>query len=242
MTDQPEARSDTSKGKPGPLEQPPDALKMADLSKPSADPEAPTSSAQPSDAQPSATNPQPGAAEEPSNTDSTPPRLAGSTSDKGKGPEEGPAPPTKNDEPKDTAIGEASDEVSKAGPSASKGEGLPVCVITLLVPSGKKHPYKIDEKYLAKRNVNIPGTTASGHKDPLSISAYTLKELILREWREDWEPPPPSPTSIRLIHFGHLLEDKKSLTGEFGFFRDSQNLAFVPYANASVRIQIQHRQ
>ena len=122
-------------------------------------------------------------------------------------------PPAKNDDKQDTAIGEASDDVGKAGSSVPRGEGPPVCVITLLVPSGKKHPYKIDEKYLAKRNVNIPGTTASGHKDPFSISAYTLKELILREWRDDWEPAPPSPTSIRLIHFGHLLEDKKSLTG-----------------------------
>lgn len=227
MTDQPEAKTDSPKGKSTRLEQPEGAVKMADLSKPSGDAEAPSSNPQASDAQPSTSNAQPGAEEEPSNnTDSTPPRLAGSTSDKGKGPEEGPAPPAKNDDQQqDTAIGEASDEVSKAGPSAAKDEGLPVCVITLLVPSGKKHPYKLDEKYLTKRNVNIPGTTASGHKDPLSISAYTLKELILREWRDDWEPPPPSPTSIRLIHFGHLLEDKKSLTGELGLaFRPSSPL------------------
>lgn len=221
MTDQPEAKSDSSQGKPTRLEQPADALKMADLSKPSEDAEAPTSNPQPSDPQPSSSNLQPGAEEVPSNTDSTPPRLAGSTSDKGKGPEEGPAPPAKNDDQQDTAIGEASDDVGRAGATGARGEGLPVCVITLLVPSGKKHPYKIDEKYLAKRNVNIPGTTASGHKDLLSISAYTLKELILREWRDDWEPPPPSPTSIRLIHFGHLLADKKSLNGELGSFHST---------------------
>lgn len=219
MTDQPEAKSDTPKGKTTPLEQPAGALKMADLSKPSTDPGAPSSDPHPSDAQPSTSNTQPSADEaQPSNTDSTAPRLTGATSDKGKGPEETPGPAAKNDDQRDTAIGEASDDVAKTGGPASRGEGPPVCVITLLVPSGKKHPYKIDERYLTKRNVNIPGTTPSGYKDPLSISAYTLKELILREWRDDWEPPPPSPTSIRLIHFGHLLEDKKCLAGKLALF------------------------
>jgi len=37
---------------------------------------------------------------------------------------------------------------------------------------------------------------------------YTLKELILREWREEWEAQPSSPSSIRLIFFGKLLDDK----------------------------------
>lgn len=125
-----------------------------------------------------------------------------------------PLPPAKNDDDHDAsppAIEEAtSDDATKANPVTSSDEG-PVCVITLLVTSGKKHPYKIDEKYLTKRNVNIPGTTESGHKDPFSISVYTLKELILREWREEWEPKPSSPTLIRLIHFGKLLADKDQL-------------------------------
>lgn len=90
----------------------------------------------------------------------------------------------------------------------------PVLVITLLLPSGARHPYKIDEKYLTKRNVNVPDMTENGGKDPFSISVYTLKELILREWREEWEAAPSSPSSIRLIYFGRLLDDKTALKGK----------------------------
>ena len=93
-------------------------------------------------------------------------------------------------------------------------EAGPVLVITLLLTSGARHPYKIDEKYLTKRNVTVPGVTENGKKDPFSISVYTLKELILREWREEWEAQPSSPSSIRLIFFGRLLDDKTPLKGE----------------------------
>ena len=92
---------------------------------------------------------------------------------------------------------------------------LPVCAITLLLPTGARHPYRIDEKYLAKRNVDIPDVTESGANDPFSISIYKLKELILREWREEWDGKPASPSSIRLIHFGKLLDDKEQLKSEF---------------------------
>lgn len=66
----------------------------------------------------------------------------------------------------------------------------------------------------------MPDSTEAGGKDPFSISVYTLKELILREWREEWNDRPASPSSIRLIHFGKLLEDKEQLKSEFcdGFF------------------------
>lgn len=60
----------------------------------------------------------------------------------------------------------------------------------------------------------MPGVTETGREDPLSISVYTLKELILREWREEWEAKPSSPSSIRLIFFGKLLDDKTALKGE----------------------------
>jgi hypothetical protein len=98
-------------------------------------------------------------------------------------------------------------------PSATISEAGPVLVITLLLASGARHPYKIDEKYLIKRNVDVPGITEGGRKDPFSISVYTLKELILREWREEWETQPSSPSSIRLIFFGRLLDDKTPLKG-----------------------------
>lgn len=50
-------------------------------------------------------------------------------------------------------------------------------VITLLLTTGARHPFKIDSKYLRKRNVNVPDY------DPFAMSVYTLKELIWREWR-----------------------------------------------------------
>jgi Ubiquitin-2 like Rad60 SUMO-like len=81
-------------------------------------------------------------------------------------------------------------------------------MITLLLTSGARHPFKLDAKYLSKRNVEVPGN------DPFNLSVYKLKELILREWREEWEARPASPSSIRLISFGKLLEDKAPLKGK----------------------------
>lgn len=109
------------------------------------------------------------------------------------------------------AIGPSTD--ANADPTITDHEAGPVCVITLILHSGARHPYTLDEKYLNKRKVNVPDVTESGKKDPFSISVYTLKELILREWRQEWEAQPSSPSSIRLIHFGKFLEDSKSLKG-----------------------------
>lgn len=111
------------------------------------------------------------------------------------------------------AIGPSLD--TSTGASTTDQEAGPVCVITLILHSGARHPYTLDEKYLTKRKVNVPEVTESGKKDPFSISVYTLKELILREWRAEWEAQPSSPSSIRLIHFGKFLEDSKSLRGMF---------------------------
>jgi len=74
--------------------------------------------------------------------------------------------------------------------------------------------------------VDVPGVTESGKKDPFSISVYTLKELILREWREEWEAQPSSPSSIRLIHFGRLLDDKTPLK-ECRFNADTPNVVHM---------------
>ncbi|CZT12949.1 hypothetical protein WAI453_003339 [Rhynchosporium graminicola] len=107
------------------------------------------------------------------------------------------------------AIGPSVDGIAAPVPAvAEAGTSL---TITLLLGTGARHPYRIDEKYLTKRNVAVPGVTEGGRKDPFSISVYTLKELILREWREEWESQPSSPSSIRLIYFGRLLDDKTPL-------------------------------
>ena len=61
---------------------------------------------------------------------------------------------------------------------ASTEQGGPgsVVLITLLMLSGTRHAYQIDDKYLQKHNIQAP------NRDPYEISVYTLKELILREW------------------------------------------------------------
>ncbi|KAF2733151.1 ubiquitin-like protein [Polyplosphaeria fusca] len=122
---------------------------------------------------------------------------------------ESPEPPAS---PKHTAPTNLSrTETEAIGPStdtpASKPDHAngPVVIITLLLTTGARHPYKIDEKYLKKRNVNVDAM------DPYNISVYTLKELIWRDWRDEWEPRPTSPSSIRLIHFGRMLDDKSPL-------------------------------
>ncbi|TAQ84500.1 hypothetical protein B7494_g7168 [Chlorociboria aeruginascens] len=98
--------------------------------------------------------------------------------------------------------------------------------ITLLLASGSRHPYKIDDKYLTKRNVDVPGTTEAGKKDPYSLTVYMLKELILREWREEWEARPSNSSSIRLIYFGRLLTDKLVLR-DCKFSAESSNVVHM---------------
>lgn len=48
----------------------------------------------------------------------------------------------------------------------------------LLLTTGARHPYKIDEKYLKKRNMQVE------EMNPYNLSVYNLKELIWRDWRE----------------------------------------------------------
>lgn len=108
-----------------------------------------------------------------------------------------------------TAIGPSSDADLPLPPSkdAANEAAGPTLLITLLLTNGARHPFKLDSKYLAKRSVSVP------NNDPFSLSVYKLKELILREWRDEWEAKPSSPSSIRLISFGKLLDDKGVLRG-----------------------------
>ncbi|KAG5927512.1 hypothetical protein E4U42_002155 [Claviceps africana] len=142
---------------------------------------------------------------------------------KGKEKEQVPAPaPTKERSNSTLAIGPAHDDTT-AAPGPSEG---PVCNITLLLTSGSRHPYRIDAKYLSRRNVAVPDQNDAGQPDPFSISIYTLKELILREWRSDWEAKPASPSSIRLIHFGKLLDDKEQLK-KYQFSTETPNVVHM---------------
>lgn len=127
-----------------------------------------------------------------------------------------PAPPSALNRADTEAIGPSTDTPA-ANPDNTHG---PVLVIMLLLTSGARHPYKIDEKYLKKRNVKVD------NMDPYNISVYTLKELIWRDWREEWEARPTSPSSIRLIHFGRMLDDKSPLK-ECRFQTDTPNVVHM---------------
>lgn len=129
-------------------------------------------------------------------------------------------------QPDSATIGPAIDETSALSStlSADADPTKPYCLITLLLTSGARHGFKVDERYLSKRNTTIPGVTQTGQKDPYSISVYTLKELILREWREEWDAKPTSPSSIRLIYFGRLLKDNMPLEGELPAFTPREML------------------
>jgi len=125
-----------------------------------------------------------------------------------------PAPPvpaipsTHRDPAQSTAIGEPS-EPSAPVTTDTEDTG-PTLTITLLLITGARHPFNLDAKYLAKRNVQVQGN------DPFNLSVYKVKELILREWRDDWESKPSSPSAIRLISFGKVLDDKAAMKGICG--------------------------
>lgn len=74
-----------------------------------------------------------------------------------------------------TEEGESSDQTQAVKETAE--EAGPELVITLLLTTGARHPFKIDKKYLKRRSVKVE------NDDPFNMSVYTLKELIWREWR-----------------------------------------------------------
>lgn len=102
---------------------------------------------------------------QPQAIDTTPRDPASATSDR---------PETLTHTPTTPAIGPSSDKPTPHLPDSS----AQTLFITLLLTNGARHPYKIDEKYLQKRNVTVEGN------NPVLMSIYTLKELIWREWRE----------------------------------------------------------
>ncbi|KKA26110.1 hypothetical protein TD95_003127 [Thielaviopsis punctulata] len=119
-----------------------------------------------------------------------------------------------------------------AAAASATAAGGPACLITLLLSSGARHPYKLDDKYLARRNVDAE-MLPSGKRDPFSISVYSLKELILREWRDEWDAKPASPSSIRLIYFGKLLDDKDALR-QYNFSAENRNVVHMSVRPADI--------
>lgn len=74
------------------------------------------------------------------------------------------------------AIGPSTDQPITAPVADAEASNGPVITITLLLATGARHPYRIDEKYLKKRGVD--------EMDPFNVTVYKLKELILRDWRQ----------------------------------------------------------
>ncbi|KAH8681642.1 hypothetical protein BX600DRAFT_505304 [Xylariales sp. PMI_506] len=120
--------------------------------------------------------------------------------------------PATSPEIEEDAIGPAADNNATTKLSGAGEKELTVDMMLINSFTGNRHPYRINEKYLRKRNVNVTGVTEDGKMDPFSITVYTLKELILREWRKDWDIAPREPSSIRLIKMGKMLDDKQTLT------------------------------
>ncbi|KAF2217334.1 hypothetical protein CERZMDRAFT_28933, partial [Cercospora zeae-maydis SCOH1-5] len=102
-------------------------------------------------------------------------------------------------------LGPAAEDHTPIAPSTSSTSG-PHLMISLMLITGARHPYKIDEKYL--RNRKVAAQNGAGAFDPRELSGYQLKELIWTDWRQEWEPRPSSPGRIRLIIMGRMIEDK----------------------------------
>lgn len=117
-------------------------------------------------------------------------------------------PSTHREPAQSTAIGESTESPTPI--TKDTEHAGPTLTITLLLITGARHPFNLDAKYLAKRNVQVQGN------DPFNLSVYKVKELILREWRDDWESKPSSPSAIRLISFGKVLDDKAAVKGICG--------------------------
>ena len=115
-----------------------------------------------------------------------------------------PALPAKNrDRAESTAIGPSLDSPAKDAEATG-----PTLMLNLLLLNGARHPFNLDAAYLARRNVQAQ------NNDPYNLSVYKVKELILREWRSEWEAKPSSPSAIRLIHLGKVLDDKTAFKGK----------------------------
>ncbi|KAI9715005.1 MAG: hypothetical protein M1828_001112 [Chrysothrix sp. TS-e1954] len=63
--------------------------------------------------------------------------------------------------------------------SVNPSEGS-VVLVTLMLTTGSRYSFRIDPKYLKRRNIGAQDED----KDPWEISVYTMKELLWRDWRD----------------------------------------------------------
>jgi hypothetical protein len=78
--------------------------------------------------------------------------------------------------PIEDGIGPATDKPHYENLQSSPS-GLRLVITLLLHATDTRHPYIIDEGYMRRRNVDVE------ENDPSNMSVYTLKELIMRDWR-----------------------------------------------------------
>ena len=110
--------------------------------------------------------------------------------------------------PKRTPAAEALGTSTDQSISPTPGTSL---TIMLLLTTGARHPYTLDEKYVTARQATA--RTAAGDFDPRELKSYQLKKFIWTDWRQEWEPRPANPSSIRLILMGRMLDDNAALKG-----------------------------
>ncbi|KAL9113067.1 MAG: hypothetical protein Q9227_002679 [Pyrenula ochraceoflavens] len=125
-------------------------------------------------------------------------------------PASNPTPPSIVTRQMSTQIGPAADSPISL-PKEGEAEG-PTLAITLLLTNGNRHPFKLDSSYLQKRNVKVPAN------DPFNISVYTLKELILREWRNGCKLNHDAPNVIHMtIKPQEIIDEEDAKGGKGGF-------------------------
>ncbi|GIZ41221.1 hypothetical protein CKM354_000453400 [Cercospora kikuchii] len=127
-------------------------------------------------------------------------------------------------------LGPAAEDHAPIAPSTTSTSG-PHLMISLMLITGARHPYKIDEKYL--RNRKVTAQNSAGEFDPRELSGYQLKELIWTDWRQEWEPRPSSPGRIRLIVMGRMIEDK-GLLKDLPFNMASTNVVHMTVKPADI--------
>ncbi|PPJ60694.1 hypothetical protein CBER1_03442 [Cercospora berteroae] len=127
-------------------------------------------------------------------------------------------------------LGPAAEDHAPIAPSTTSTSG-PHLMISLMLITGARHPYKIDEKYL--RNRKVTAQNSAGEFDPRELSGYQLKELIWTDWRQEWEPRPSSPGRIRLIVMGRMIEDK-GLLKDLPFNMTSTNVVHMTVKPADI--------
>ncbi|KAI9858017.1 MAG: hypothetical protein M1824_004482 [Vezdaea acicularis] len=100
-----------------------------------------------------------------------------------------------------------------SGPHAAEtsDDTGPQVNITFLMVTGSRREWKFDRRSLEKKDVAVP------EGNPFKISIYALKQLMVREWPEEWGTKPSAPGAIRLIMLGKLLDDNSTLEGSLSF-------------------------